>query len=403
MKKLLYVGHPYHLKSHSDDFMRNELAKSYEIDYLSVADNCVLPEEFLRPFEGREYDVCLCWQVMPSVKLLRRHLSFRHGVLFPMADYYYGMLPVDTPIWEEYREFRIFSFSRKVHDELSANGFDSTYLQYFPKPRKVKNWGDSRSVFFWQRITHLNVYTVLEALKGFPMKHLRLHMAIDPREQTVLLPTVYQRDFGVSYSSWYDSREEMLRDIEKFAVYFAPRRIEGIGLAYLEAMAMGRCVIANRDTTHDEYITHGENGYLYDLFSEDKCVNLTVADVSRVQRNAHEFIKRGYAQWVKRLSGLADEFEVDARPDMTLAKPPRKVDMGDPAACILSPTEFAASAANGGGHDPEVGEPAGDYVCKATHSFLGIPLVRKFVRRDGGEMKASVLGVTVFSAEISKP
>ena len=162
-RKLLYIGHPYHLKTHSSDFMKEALAGAYDIDYISVADDCSLPEECLYQLRGRRYAVCLCWQIMPPVEILREYVSFDHGVFFPMADYYYGMLPVDMPIWEEYRDFRIFSFSRKVHGELVANGFDSTCLQYFPAPVEVEDWGDAQSVFFWQRITSINVCTVLPA------------------------------------------------------------------------------------------------------------------------------------------------------------------------------------------------------------------------------------------------
>ena len=225
-------------------------------------------------------------------------------------------------------------------------------------------------------------------------------MAMDPGEQTILLPNTYQRDFGVSYSSWYDTREKMLRDMDRFAIYFAPRWIEGIGLAYLEAMARGRCVVANRDTTHDEYITHGETGFLYEITSKDKCVNLTVEDVKRVQRNAHEFIKKGYDQWKTRLARLHCEFEVDARPNASLAKPVRPVDMGGPVACLLSPTEFYASRMNRSGSAVD-GNSESDYVCVATHSFLGIPLVRKYVGRDGRRMKSCLLGMPLLSAEIT--
>jgi len=410
-RKLLYVGHPYHLKTHSVDFLKESLAKVYDIDYLAVADNCSLPEDYLQPFKGRQYAVCLCFQIMPSVEMLRKYVSFEHGVFFPMADYYYGMLAIGTPIWEEYRDFRIFSFSKKVHDDLVANGFDSTYIQYFPTPVDVEDWGDPQSVFFWQRITHLNVYTVLEVLKGFSIKHLRLHVSMDPGEQRVLLPSDFQKGFSVSYSTWYDTREEMLRDMDRYAVYFAPRKVEGIGLSYLEAMARGRCVIANRETTHDEYITDGETGFLYDLNSPDKNINLSVEDVKRVQRNAQRYIKEGYAEWIKVLTALPDKFELPVSADPSKAKPCQKIACDEPAVFLKDPTRFMLHNRGTSGkpsfarrafcklvnvlrrNDPQ-------WECIASHKIVGIPFVQKYMRCDQRKEKTCILGIPIFTAEI---
>jgi hypothetical protein len=51
----------------------------------------------------------------------------------------------------------------------------------------------------------------------------------------------------------------------KANVFFAPRAREGIGMAFLEAMARGQCVVANHAPTHSEYITHNVSGVLFDL------------------------------------------------------------------------------------------------------------------------------------------
>lgn len=57
----------------------------------------------------------------------------------------------------------------------------------------------------------------------------------------------------------------MQQYIQKSALYFAPRKYEGIGMSFLEAMASGRCVIAPDYPTMNEYIKNGETGYLYNF------------------------------------------------------------------------------------------------------------------------------------------
>ena len=68
--------------------------------------------------------------------------------------------------------------------------------------------------------------------------------------------------------------EEMTIDMLKSTIYIASRPYEGIGMSFLEAMADGRCVVAHDNTTHNEYIEHGKNGFLFDM-EEDIIITAT--------------------------------------------------------------------------------------------------------------------------------
>jgi glycosyltransferase involved in cell wall biosynthesis len=68
----------------------------------------------------------------------------------------------------------------------------------------------------------------------------------------------------VNVSRWYDTREAFSQDLAKSQVFFAPRRTEGIGLSFLEALGLGMAVVASDGSTMNEYIRSGVNGYLYD-------------------------------------------------------------------------------------------------------------------------------------------
>ncbi len=61
-------------------------------------------------------------------------------------------------------------------------------------------------------------------------------------------------------SSWFRDAGEYLDMLAAANVFFAPRRAEGIGMSFLEAMAMGLCVVAPRGPTMSEYIENGRNG-----------------------------------------------------------------------------------------------------------------------------------------------
>lgn len=306
MKKVLYVGHVYHKKTKSAGFVQELLKEKYELYYFYDDPQSAARFEELAELPVREFDMVVMWQVMPSVKEMKKYISFKTGIFFPMYDYYAGCTPLSNPIWNEYRNFTIINFSRAMYRDLRKAGFDARYLQYFPKPAETfdpENSGDPEGLYFWQRVTKLNIFTVYNVFNKFPLKKLHIHKVLDPAERFTEVPTAendfcswYFKGIDISESTWYDTREEMKKDIEAHALYFAPRFHEGIGMSFLEAMAMGRCVVAPDYPTMNEYIRHGENGFLYDGEAR-KPLELTAEQIRTVQKNAYEYIKAGYQRW----------------------------------------------------------------------------------------------------------
>ena len=84
-------------------------------------------------------------------------------------------------------------------------------------------------------------------------------------------------------------------------------------MSFLEAMAMGRAVIAPNQATMNEYIKDGENGYLYDLGNPEP---LMLKDVRKVQKNCRNYIKTGYARWQKDQDKILTWIAGAAKPDL---------------------------------------------------------------------------------------
>lgn len=302
MKKVLYIGHSYHNKTKSTQFLKDMLASQYDVDFFSYDPSVEkLPFNQLKKIK---YDIVVLFQVMPSLRLLKKYLDYEHGIFFPMFD---AVPQLDDPRWYEYREFRIINFSRTVHDELRALGFDSHYFQYFPKPADNFEFGDEKSLFFWQRRQEeIDIRTIEKTIDTDELTHIHIHKATDPNSAFAepgkkLLPKC-------SFSNWFDNKEELVACMQRSALYFAPRKFEGIGMSFLEAMAMGRCVIAPDHPTMNEYIVHRETGFLYDFYNLQR---IELQDISRIQKNTYEYIKQGYQEWEKK------KFEI-----LTLLEPP---------------------------------------------------------------------------------
>lgn len=298
-KKLLYIHHAYHNKTKSTLFLINLLKTQYEVEFFSFDPHY---EKFsVDSLKNKKFDVLVLFQIMPSVQDISNFIEYEHGVFFPMFD---GVPYREDPLWYEYRDFHIINFSRTLHEELTALGFDSHYFQYFPKPVDNFSFGDEKSIFFWQRISKINIDLLDKIVCLQELNHIHVHTAVDPGE--IFLKPNNELAEKCSFSEWFERKEDLNELIENSALYFAPRLFEGIGLSFLEAMAMGRCVIAPDNPTMNEYIVHNETGFLYD-FSEPQRIRLV--NVREIQKNAYEYIKKGYQKWEKDKFKILDVIE----------------------------------------------------------------------------------------------
>ena len=97
-------------------------------------------------------------------------------------------------------------------------------------------------------------------------------------------------------------------------VFIAPRQAEGIGHAFLEAMAEGMVIVSNDAPTHSEYISHGLNGL---LFSNRAALDIGLS--SEMGNLAWQTMQHGRAEWHGQIPFLLQflketELPRDARP-----------------------------------------------------------------------------------------
>lgn len=290
MKKLLYIDHSFHNKTKSAQFLCDILRTAYEMEVCDFDPYSQDPECVFEQFKGKHFDVLVLFQIMPDLVRLKANVSYDHAALFPMFD---GSGGLEDQAWEPYRDFNIINFSKTLHERLLGLGFSSYYIQYFPKPYKDFKYGSPTHVYFWQRVTSLNLSLVEKLLKNIVYDKIHLHKVLDPGHSfKAPSPQVASK---IEISDWYETRDEMLKDIESCGIYIAPRPYEGIGMSFLEAMAMGRCVIAPDNPTMNEYIIHGENGLLYDFYSPHSIKE--TAQIEKIQQNAYKYIQCGYEKW----------------------------------------------------------------------------------------------------------
>jgi len=298
MQRLLFIGFNYHLKTGSADFLIELIEQRYEVTTCWVDLYSESPYFGFSDVVG-DYDVLICWQVMPPRAELSKHFTFRHATFFPMQD---GCPSRKRPeMWYPYRDFQIICFSSGLFRQLKSAGLSAHYIQYFPQPVPVENWGSSDSAFFWARREEINCDLVQKLLSTAGLTRMHVHNSPDPGVRFV--PASNPDSIEYSYSVWFEDKAELDSKILESAFYISPRKKEGIGMSFLEAMARGRCVVAPNNATMNEYIEHGKTGCLYN-FKRPKSLN--VREVGEIQRRAHRYITRGFALWQKRKVEIFD-------------------------------------------------------------------------------------------------
>jgi hypothetical protein len=261
--KLLFIDNECHRKTGSANFFLEVIKKAFDVkehyysEYYQIGSKLAV----------RDCDVAVIWEFPIS----------RFGFFFP------GKRNVFVPIydneWGSYWQWKriawsgmgVISFCQKVSDHARRCGVKNILgVRYFPDPAEFPQAaGDPKRVFLWERGD------------------------IGRSVAEKLFPPSAGYVFDVKRADEFLDRDTYLQRISQCGIVIAPRRKEGIGMVFLEAMAMGKCVVACDDATMNEYITHGENGILFhlgDLKPVDEAMVRHVLE--NVGRSAAEFRAR---------------------------------------------------------------------------------------------------------------
>ena len=233
--KLLFIDNECHRKTRSTEFLVEVIRKAFAVKehYYS---------QTYRTGVAQETSDC---DVVVSLEFLVSRRKFlvpgKKNIFVPMYDNEWGSF------WQWKRiawsGMGVISFCDKVSAHARKCGVTNILdVRYFPDPAEFPHEvGDPKRVFLWERGD------------------------IGRSVAEKLFPPSAGYVFDVKRADEFLERQAYLERISKCGIVIAPRRKEGIGMAFLEAMAMGKCVVACDDATMNEYITHGETGILFQI------------------------------------------------------------------------------------------------------------------------------------------
>lgn len=245
------------------------------------------------------WDTVVFYQHIPPRDLLDA-VTIRHVVLVPMYD----DCPLDFAFWDRYRDCSVVCFSSTLAALLEGWGHRVHRVRYAPSvPAVMADWSRGpQKGFFWPRKADLSWAAIRPLLAGRDWESVHLHVTENSEVLTAGLSDQEKTRLNLTQTRWFAEKDDYLKVLATCQVFFAPRRTEGIGMSFLEAMAMGLAVVAPDGATMNEYIQDGVNGFLYDP-AQPKVPDWSLAKACG--QRARQTIEQLRAQWDQGRPALA--------------------------------------------------------------------------------------------------
>ncbi len=253
-KKIVFWGRPCHVRTSSDVFLLDILK---EIGDVEVIRDEIMTFESAQRLRDMAPDLIVFFQLYPNWRWHTLLLSGIRKVWVPMWDTY-RLSKCHTYLSYRLSNIDMISFAEPVHEHLSSWGLSSLRVRFFPKPNPapIKKKNPPYTAFFWQRQVDIDLNFVA---KIFPPGYLS--------------KVIFKRDvpgypvdsfsFSVEEMPSWSSKESLYNAIKSTDYYIAPRWTEGIGFGFLEAMSLGRVVVASHEHTMTDYIQEGVTGHFF--------------------------------------------------------------------------------------------------------------------------------------------
>ena len=294
---ILFIDHSFHQHSKSSDFFFNALSESRRVvrywDGFWQGDPAVSYEDV----QHENATIAVFWQSYPTIEFLWK---FEGSIIVvPMFD---DPVSKDVLLALVGHRATAICFSEAVECIYRRAGIDVLPIRYAPEPDEGQPLDGPINIFFWERgaVRWEDVKTLVGDQE---IGKIYLKQTPDPGRTSSEISDDDREHFDLEIiTDWIDkdTYEELLR---KCHVYIAPRIWEGIGMSFLEAMGHGMAVIGADQPTMNEYIVHGQDGYLFEWPIQS---SVDLSDTRELGDNAREKIRRMRRSYERRIEIVID-------------------------------------------------------------------------------------------------
>ena len=289
MKKqhLAFVDHSFHIKTRSGDFLRNIFKEKYIINDYWVDKNLKFDKEIF------DYDNIFFFQILPPLKILKK-LKFKNLIWAPMYDSPHHPIGFSPLLWKiaEYFNIKILSFSKKLSNQISKFNINFLDLKYFIKPSKneIKHIKKINILFWYRGDIDYDDWS-----KVLPKENISKITYFDTQSKNRLSNFKNYKLIRYIHKP-FASRKYFKKLIMQSNVFICPRLKEGIGMANVEAISLGKYLISNNDATMSEYIINDKIGIFYNNWKRKK---LNIQNVIKFNSYRYSYALKGYKTFQK--------------------------------------------------------------------------------------------------------
>ena len=292
--QVAFVDHSFHKKTHSFDFFRKILSDNVEIDDLW--------DDHWKGGGRVKINILNRYQYIVFAQSINEYKDLKKIkgkiIWLPMYDnettsiyrldraLYYKLL-ASIPI-------RVICFSEKVYKRFVTLGLDCLLVKYYLNPSGYKKVSDyqSKRIFLWDRgnISFQDAKNIIGKQK---IGRFILKIDYDPGLKNKMPSKKDIKQYNLEIIEGAIPKDKYLEILSRANIFICPRKKEGIGMSFLEAMAMGQLVIAHNDSTMNEYIESAKNGILIDNWDDE--IDLT--NFNKMGIEARKTCEQGYKNW----------------------------------------------------------------------------------------------------------
>ena len=254
--KLAFLDHSYHFKTRSGDFLRNIFKKEFLIKDFWVDKSLKFNNDFYL------YENYFFFQMLPPIKVLEK-LKGKNIMWAPMYDSPHHPIGLSPLLWRiiNFYNIKVISFSKKLSDLMNKSNVNFIDLRFYKKSviKKVKK-KIKVNIFFWYR-NDLKIENWVNLFN--PLIVNKIDLLSHEGKKKLLIPKDIKKKFIINYiNKKFTKSNNFLKILSKNDIFIAPRKIEGIGMGMVEALAHGKYVVGYNESTMNEYIKNKKIGLL---------------------------------------------------------------------------------------------------------------------------------------------
>jgi len=299
-KKLAFVDHDYHKKTRCADFLREIFSEYFTIDnyWWSLNEEKKLIK-YLKNYEN----IFFFQTLIPSYDLLK--LRGKNLMWAPMYD----TLSFEWKYWKKikYINIKLLCFSKKIKLHADKIGCQNIGLKYFirPKEMELKTPQKTLNIFFWYR----NDLKLNDWIGFFNLNKINKIIYFDcpdPGRKSEEFDKIFLDKYKIELTKMsFLPHSQYIEYVKNCDVFISPRKQEGIGMSFLEAISMGKYIVSNDDSTMNEYVTDKNIGF---LINKKKKKSIDYNDIINGVNYRTQFAKNGYLQWLKQKNEVINFF-----------------------------------------------------------------------------------------------